>query len=258
MSLRFLPALLRGILLLVLLARGADAAERQALKALVISGGCCHDYKKLLPHLATNISALVKVTFEVKYDLEILNDEKFAEPFDVLIFDQCQEEGTATQVRNALVAVRAGKPAVVVHCALHAFKSSSEWRDCCGMTSKVHDPFQAFGTEKLDSNHPITKSFPEDWKTAGDELYQTIKMGQNSHPLLKVKSPHSGQEHIVCWTNTYGKARVFGTTLGHDMKTASDPRYHRLLANGLLWACDKLDAQGQAAAGYAAPPPTEK
>ena len=114
---RFWPAVLRGVLLLVLLARTADAAEGPPLKALVISGGCCHDYKKLLPHLATNISALVKVTFEVRYDLEILNDEKFAEPFDVLIFDQCQEEGTATQVNNALAAVRGGKPAVVVHCA---------------------------------------------------------------------------------------------------------------------------------------------
>jgi type 1 glutamine amidotransferase len=162
------------------------------------------------------------------------------------------------QVRNALAAVRAGKPTVMIHCALHAFKSSSDWRDCCGMTSKVHDPFQAFDTEKLDSAHPITKSFPEDWKTAGDELYQTIKMGEHSHPLLKVKSPHSGKEHIVCWTNTYGKARVFATTLGHDMKTASDPRYQRLLANGLLWACGKLDAQGQAAAGYAVSGQPEK
>src|ERR1041384_2563258 len=75
--------------------------------------------------------------------------------------------------------VRTGKPAVMIHCALHAFQSSSEWRDCCGMTSKVHDPFQAFGTEKLDSDHPITKSFPADWKTAGDELYQTIKMRED-------------------------------------------------------------------------------
>jgi len=145
--LRLLTVLLRGVLLLVLLARGADAAEGPPLKALVISGGCCHDYKKLLPHLTTNISAMVKVTFEVKYDLEILDNEKFAEPFDVLIFDQCQEEGTAMQVRNALAAVRAGKPTVMIHCALHAFKSSSDWRDCCGMTSKVHDPFQAFDTE---------------------------------------------------------------------------------------------------------------
>jgi hypothetical protein len=28
------------------------------------------------------------------------------------------------------------------------------------------------------------------------------------------------------------------------------PEYHRLLANGLLWACDKLDKDGKPLAGY--------
>ena len=50
-------------------------------------------------------------------------------------------------------------------------------------------------------------------------------MGPESKSLLKVKSPSSGAEHIVCWTNQYGKGRIFGTTLGHDMKTAQQADY---------------------------------
>ena len=35
------------------------------------------------------------------------------------------------------------------------------------------------------------------------------------------------------------EARVFGTSLGHDKKTAGQECYQRLLANGLLWICGK-------------------
>jgi uncharacterized protein len=57
-------------------------------------------------------------------------------------------------------------------------------------------------------------------------------------------------EHVVAWVSTYGKGKVFATTLGHDMNTVKLPVYHRLLANGLLWACDKLDKNGEAMKGY--------
>src|ERR1041384_5055692 len=73
----------------------------------------------------------------------------------------------------------------------------------------------------------------------GDHHYKTIEFIKGSHALLKAKSPKDGREHIVCWTHIYGKGRVFATTLGHDMKTAQSPDYLRLLANGILWTCDK-------------------
>jgi hypothetical protein len=107
------------------------------------------------------------------------------------------------------------------------------------MRSKVHDPYEPFTTEKLDPASVITKDFPDRWTTPGDELYQTIEFLSGSHPLLKAKSPRDGRDHIVCWTQEYGKGRVFATTLGHDMKTAESPEYLRLLANGMLWACER-------------------
>ncbi len=168
----------------------------------------------------------------------------------------CFDEAKGALLDNAIQATRVGKPTVMVHCAVHAFRRTDrvkEWENCCGMRSKVHDPFQAFGTEKLDPAHPATKAWPADWKTPGDELYQTIEFLSGSHPLLRVKSPKDGREHIVCWTSVYGKGRVFATTLGHDMKTAGDADYLQLLANGLLWACDKLEATGKPKKGFAAP-----
>lgn len=229
-----------------------DAAQKP-LRGLFLTGGGYHDYEKLAPYLTTNISQLVNVSFDVSFDLNVLKDEKFADAYDVVVYDVCFDEADSALLENALKVTRAGKPTVMIHCAVHAFRRSDkvrEWENCCGMRSKVHDPYQAFATEKLDKNHPLMKNFPDDWKTPGDELYQTIELIQGSHPLLKAKSPRDGREHIVCWTHDYGKGHVFATTLGHDMKTAQSPDYLRLLANGILWACDKLDKDGKPAAGF--------
>lgn len=227
--------------------------KRQPIKALFLTGGGYHDYDKLAPHLTKELSKLAFASFDVQFGLEILKNKDFAEPYEVIVYDVCFDEGDAALLENAMAATQAGKPTVMIHCAVHAFRKSEkikEWENCCGMRSKVHDPYQSFSTQKMDAKSPITKAFPADWKTPGDELYQTIEFLPGSHALLKAKSPTDGREHIVCWTQTYGKGRVFATTLGHDMKTAESPDYLRLLANGLLWACDELNEQGQPKFGY--------
>ncbi|MEO7297889.1 MAG: ThuA domain-containing protein [Verrucomicrobiota bacterium] len=218
----------------------ADKKSAKPLKALLFVGGCCHDYEKLAPHLTNSIGKLMSINFDVKFNLDVLKDEKFADAYDLIVYDVCFDEADGALLENAFKATKNGKPTVMIHCAVHAFRKSEkvrEWENLCGMRSKVHDPYQAFATEKLDPKHPVTKNFPADWKTSGDELYQTIEFLEGSTPLLKVKSPHDGREHIVCWVHTYGKGRVFATTLGHDMKTAEMPEYIRLLADGIRWAC---------------------
>jgi type 1 glutamine amidotransferase len=248
------------LLFLSVLCLGAaepSRAPQPPLKALFITGGGFHDYEKLAPYVTGQISQLVNVTFENKSGLDVLRDPKFADGFDAVVYDICDEKAPDDYVENALRAARNGKPTVMIHCALHAFRYSpklSEWETCCGMRSKVHDPFAPFTVTKLDPSSPITKAFPNEWKTPGDELYQTISIDPQSRPLLKGTSPKDGREHIVCWTYQYGQGRVFATTLGHDMKTTSAPEFLRLLSGGLLWACGKIEADGQPSPGYAPSP----
>jgi type 1 glutamine amidotransferase len=233
----------------------ADLPPRP-IKALLFVGGGYHDYAKLAPHLTNRLSQLANITFVVKESLEPLHDPKFADGYDAIIYDWCFDEAPDDVLENALKTTAAGKPTVMIHCAVHAFRHSpkiSQWETCCGMRSKVHDRFEPFVVTKLDANSPITLGFPDNWQTPGDELYQTIAIDPESHQLLKAKSPQDGREHIVCWTYRYQNGPVFSTTLGHDMKTSAAPEYLRLLTNGLLWTCGKLGADGKAVAGYAGP-----
>jgi type 1 glutamine amidotransferase len=244
-----------SIVALFAVAAGFCSADDKAppkLKVLLISGGGYHDYKALNPLITGKVSELAHVTFEVKSGLDVLKDPKFADGFDVVAYNCCFDTAPEkSMVENALKATKDGKPTVLIHCAMHTFRDSEDWTDLCGMRTRRHDPYRALAILRADKEHPVIKLLPDDWKTTGDELYQTIKLGDRSHVLLRAKGEKPDSEHIVCWTSTYGKGNVFATTLGHDLKTANMPEYHRLLANGFLWACGKLGKDGKPLPGYA-------
>jgi hypothetical protein len=253
-------------------ARGEEAAK---LKAVMYVGGCCHDYKTMPVVLKEKIEALANVSIDIKSVpkpadmVAAFNDPKFGEGYDVIIYDICFGENWKDgDYDAALRLAKEGKPAVFVHCSAHTYRpprdskapnlkereaiADAKWHALVGMDTRVHDKFEGFATEKADKENPIMKSFPDDWKTTGDELYNTIKMMPTATPLLTAKSPASGKTHTVAWVNHFGKAKTFGTTLGHDMQTGGDADYQRLLAYGILWTCDKLGADGKPLAGYGA------
>ena len=149
---------------------------------------------------------------------------------------------------------------IIIHGALHSFRELNAERNAycqaIGLTSTAHDKARQISTQKL-ADHPLTRFWPAAWNTESDELYQNIKLWPSATGLLSAYSPQSKKDHVVAWINRYGKGRVFGTTLGHGKPTTDMESYHRLLANGLLWICDKLDDNGQPKPGYGVTPTNE-
>jgi type 1 glutamine amidotransferase len=218
------------------------------------TGGGFHDYKGLTPYLTQAIQKRARVGFDVSWDYKTWGARGFADKYDAVVFYFSYHDPAAQPiVDNIAATIHAGKPAVFIHGALHSFRGLNDGRnaycEAIGLTSVAHDALRPMATRKV-ADHPITRFWPDDWKTPGDELYQNVKVWPGATPLLKAFSPNSLKEHTVAWVNQYGKGRVFGTSLGHDKRTAGMDVYPQLLANGLLWACDKLDAGGQPKAGY--------
>jgi hypothetical protein len=250
----------------LLLLASAQLALAGRLRAVMYVGGGFHDYKQMPADLAEQISKRADIQFDIRHIPDAAHmaaefkSPSFGKDCDVIIYDICFGEAWSDGDYDAALKVAtAGKPAVFIHCSMHTYRpprnkkdpklaereaiADAKWHALVGMDTRVHDKYEAFSTVKV-ADHPITRAFPADWRTAGDELYNTVKMMPTATPLLTAKSPISGKVHTVAWINDYHGTRVFCTTLGHDMKTGADPAYLQLLTNGILWTCGRLDANG--------------
>jgi uncharacterized protein len=145
-----------------------------------------------------------------------------------------------------------GVPAMMLHCSTHSCRAAKtdEWRKCVGQTSMSHEKNRDLKVRNVAQDHPVVKGFPKEWLDPKDELYKNEKLWDNFKPLATAYGEDTKKDHHVIWVNEYGKAKVFGTTLGHGNHTMQDPVYLDLVARGLLWACGKLDDSGKPLPGY--------
>ena len=169
-----LPVALANFLPLGWWADDAAAAAPKPLKALFLTGGGYHDYKKLAPFLTNSFGERVNVSFDVDFTMDRLTNKGFANGYDVVVYDLCFDDADPSELENALETIRNGKPAVMIHCAVHAFRNTQplvhEWENGVGMRSKHHDKFEPFQVVRMDAGSPILDGWPEGWKTGGDEL----------------------------------------------------------------------------------------
>ena len=63
-------------------------------------------------------------------------------------------------------------------------------------------------------------------------------------PLYTAYSPQSRRHHVVAWTHQVGAGKVFATTLGHDGNTAELGAFQHLVANGIAYVTERLQANG--------------
>lgn len=227
------------------------------IKALLVLGGCCHDYKAQKDILAKGIAARGNVDVTIAYDPDtttkhlnpIYEKPDWSKGYDVVIHDECSADVKDAEVVERILAPhRDGLPAVLLHCGMHCYRvpKSDEWFKFTGLTTRNHGPQQPIEIA-FNPGSPITKNLAN-WTTINEELYREDNLWKTATPLARGKQGKN--DFVVAWTNAYGKGKVFATTLGHNNKTVEDPRYLDLVTNGLLWATGHLGDDGRPAAGY--------
>ena len=266
--------LFAGLAALGLLVPAVPAADKdkptdaKPIKALLVIGGCCHDYAKQKDILAKGISARANVDVTIAYDPDtgtkhlnpVYENPDWAKGFDVIIHDECCSDVKDLDVINRILKPhRDGLPAVVLHCGMHCYRSEgwpkvvTPWFEFTGLQTTGHGAQQPIAISFVDKDNPITKGMA-DWTTVNEELYNNIagKLLDTAHPLARGKQGKTTTTSCV-WTNTYNKkTRVFATTLGHNNDTVADDRYLDLVTRGLLWATGHLSDDGKPAPGYEA------
>jgi type 1 glutamine amidotransferase len=258
-------AIFAGTLALGLVASGRAEDEPKPIRALLVLGGCCHDYAKQKDILTKGISARANVQWGVAYDPDkgtkhlnpVYETDDWAKNYDVVVHDECSADVKDLKiVERVLKPHKAGLPAVVLHCGMHSFrtegwpKTTTPWFEFTGLATTGHGAQLPIGIVFVDKESPITKGMA-DWSTKNEELYNNFsgKLLETAQPLARGKQTsknkdgkESTAETVVAWTNTYnGKAKVFATTLGHNNDTVADERYLELVTRGLLWSCGKLE-----------------
>lgn len=245
----------RIVLFFLALASVATAAdeklyEGEPIQALLITGGCCHNYV----FQATTLLAVTQGKMDIEWavvneggtgtsaQIDLYNDPNWAKDYDVVIHNECFAKTTdAAYIRKITEAHKAGVPAVVIHCAMHTYRDAEidDWRKFLGVTSKKHEHKAEYPVKIVAKDHAIMKGFPTDWVTPKDELYIIEKLWPNATSLATSVSEKTGKEHAVVWVNDYEGVRVFGTTYGHSDDTFRDPVFQDLLARGIVWAAGK-------------------
>jgi hypothetical protein len=290
MKLRRFPFLFALAVVFAPIALHADDKPKGGpIKALLITGGCCHDYLHQKDVLKEGIEKRANVKLDIIYTADtttapnlpaVYGNPNYANGYDVVIHDECTSNIADEEVVKGVLKPHRedGIPGVNLHCAMHCYRIGNPgepavpgtphalWFEYLGLQSSRHDAQEPIDVKILDKESPIMKGM-EDWTTIKEEHYNNVKIFPTAHPLahglqtvqVKQKNPDGTttvtgtrtDDWVDVWTNVYnGKTRVFSTTLGHNTETVADPRYLDLVTRGLLWATGHLGDDGKPASGY--------
>jgi uncharacterized protein len=234
------------------------AAEKSAppppaakpLRALLITGGCCHDYEaqaKILTEAANKAANFQWTVINeggkgTRGQIPLYDNPDWAKPYAVVVHNECfADTADAAYIRKITAAHKAGTPAIVIHCAMHTYRAATfdDWREFLGVTSRRHDHQSRYAVRPIVKAHPILAGFPATWTSPMDELYVIEKLWPTATALAHSTSETDGKDYPAIWINDYHGTRVFGTTYGHGMVTWHDPVYVDYVVRGLLWAAGK-------------------
>lgn len=253
-----------GVSLAALIGAASTAIASESpepIKALMITGGGWHDYDAQKKILSEGISARTHVDWTIDHSggedsnakISIHEDLDWVTEYDVVLYNMCFAGVTDVEWIERITGAHyeTGLPAVLLHCAMHSYRGETDkWFEFNGVTSHRHEAHRPFTVENLKPEHPIMRHFPETWDTPRGELYEIAKVWPNATPLAQAYGEDTEKDHVTIWTNQFGEAPVFGTTIGHHNETMEAEEYLDLVTRGLLWSVGKLGTDGKPRPDY--------
>lgn len=231
--------------LFLALASVCQAADKP-IQALLVTGGCCHDYDRQKLILTRGISARANVRWTVVHQggkttdtkIPLYEDPNWAEGFDIVVHNECFAHVKDKEfVDNILKPHREGLPAILIHCAMHCYRVGDDsWFEFVGLRSHNHGAHYSYTANNLKPDHAIMQGFGDMFVTPKGELYNTVDIFDTCTPLAQANRKPDDKPQVCVWTNDYRGTKVFGTTIGHYNETMVEPKYLDMLAKGLLWA----------------------
>jgi uncharacterized protein len=204
-------------------------------------------------YIRTDSQLITKRPITFKYSTGIATGEQFLvrdlNYFDAIFFFGVREIDLTPEQREDLLSFVKddGKGFVVAHSGATAFFSWPEFGEMVGGRFDEHP----WGITKAtvvvdDQTFPAMRHFPKT-SVRTDEHYQlkdfsreTVRvLAHLDTATLDLKKPlvhRTDGDFPVAWAKTYGKGRVFYSTLGHAAETWDDPVIQKMYFEAIRWS----------------------
>lgn len=225
----------------------SSCGQKKEVNVLLITGG--HDFEE--DPFYGMIDKLPGITYEAVEHPDAYARLKAGqiERYDVVLLYDMPKDIPEEAQKDFIAMLEKGKGLVALH---HAFCSYDFWPEYTKIIGGRyhHFPWNNNGEEQapsrykhdvemnikvIDTAHPVTKGI-EDFRIT-DEAYGGTEILETVHPLLG--TDESLNAPLVCWTNTYAKARVVTLTLGHDKQAWDNPSFSQVLSQAIRWVSKK-------------------
>src|SRR3954470_25012957 len=110
------------------------ASAKDPIRALLITGGCCHEYATQKDVLKKGLESRINIVVDqihtddksTKPPLAILGNPDYAKGYDIVIHDECAADVSDPKIIAGVLAPhRAGMPGMNLHCAMHCYRVGS-------------------------------------------------------------------------------------------------------------------------------------
>jgi putative heme-binding domain-containing protein len=183
------------------------------INALLVTGGCCHDYDRQKLILTRGISARANVRWTVVQQggkttntkIPLYNDPDWAKGFDIVVHNECFAHVKDKEfVDRILKPHREGTPAILIHCAMHCYRTGDDrWFEFVGMQSPGHGAHYTFDAQNVKPDHPIMQGFGDSFTAPKGELYHSMKVFPTATTLASAKRRNDGKAQTCVWVNEY-------------------------------------------------------